>query len=602
MAKTAEIPDIAHGSGRPAHHCASLDPADVLPLVGVALYEWDLARDCVTWSGDAARLLKVAPETIATGRRYGGRIDPKGPEGRSEAITCSGQRDDGAGVTYHVEYRFLTDGPDEPDLWIEDSGVWFAGTDGRPARARGVIRAINERRARDERLIYRSDHDDLTGGLNRPRLLEELGAAIETAHANETSAAFAIVSVDNLSILNDAYGFDVADQVIAGVARRIRREMRADDAIGRLTGNKLGLVLHDCSEDDLRFATERFSRTVAAGPLPAGDGSVAVTVSIGGTDVPRHGATPGEALMHAQEALDEARLRGCGGIVLYEPSDRRDRARQQNVKTAAQIVAALNEGRLALVLQPVVAVGDYKPVFHEALCRIVLDDGSQIAAADFIETAERLGIVRLVDHRTLDLAVARLAADPDLVLSLNVSAISAYDGSWLSCLQGHLLTRRDMARRLIIEITETMTIRDMERAVAFVQAVRDLGCRVAIDDFGAGHTSFRSLRSLGADMVKIDGAFVERLSENADDQFFVATLVSLARRIGLETVAERVSKAGDARILEDLGVDYLQGYLFGREAAEDGAAAPDIQAPDSLAPDSPAPDAAAPDGIAARAR
>ena len=113
---------------------------------------------------------------------------------------------------------------------------------------------------------------------------------------------------------------------------------------------------------------------------------------------------------------------------------------------------------------------------------------------------------------------------------------------------------------------------DMARAIEFVRSVRELGCKVAIDDFGAGHTSFRNLRSLGADIVKIDGAFIERITENEDDKFFVATLVSLAQRIGLETVAERVSKDTDARILKDLGVDYLQGHLFA--AVEDAEAAP----------------------------
>lgn len=565
LAKTAEATDQSPNYGFDADAKGTLDPTTVLPLVGVAVYEWDIVGDRLIWSRDAADQLKSSPDSISTGLGYARHIDPNGPAGRYDAVTCTGQCDEGAGVSYHIEYRFITDDPREPELWIEDNGFWYAGPDGRPALARGAIRAINERRARDERLIYRSDHDDLTGGLNRPRLIEELGAAIETAERSQTTAAFAIVAVDNLAVLNDAYGFDVADEIIAGVAKRIRREMRADDAIGRLSGNKLGIVLNTCTDSDLHVAVERFSRAVGAGPISTETGSVAVTASIGGVVAPCHGSTPNEALIHAQEALDEARCRGCSGIVVYEPSAKRDAARKNNVKVAAQIVAALNEGRIALLLQPIVAAGDGKPAFHEALCRINLDDGTQIAAADFIETAERLGIVRLVDHRTLDLAVARLVETPSLVLSINVSTVSAYDGSWFARLDAHLRRHPGLAQRLIVEITETMAIRDVTRAIDFVRSVRDLGCRVAIDDFGAGHTSFRNLRTLGADIVKIDGAFVERLSENEDDQFFVATLVSLARRIGLETVAERVSKDSDARILKGLGVDYLQGHLFGLE-------------------------------------
>lgn len=562
MAKIAGLADQSTVTGACRSASELLDPTQVLPLVGVMAYDWDLATDRLIWSNTAPDLLKVPPEAIASGRGYARLIDPKGPPGRFDAVTATGQRDEGEGVAYHIEYRLLTEDPDETELWIEDNGRWYAGSDGRPARAHGVVRAVNERRARDERLIYRSDQDELTGGLNRPRLIEELAAAINTADRHHSSAAFAMVAVDNLAILNDAYGFDIADEVIAGVARRIRREMRADDCIGRLSGNKLGIVLNACSDTDLCVAIARFSRAVGAGPISTGTGSVAVTVSVGAVVLPRHGRTANDAMMHAQEALDEARVRGCAGIVVYEPSPQRDADRKHNVQVAAQIVAALNEGRIALVLQPVVAVGDRKPIFHEALCRINLDDGSQIAAGAFIETAERLGIVRLVDHRTLDLAVSRLVRDSSLVLSINVSAVSAYDGSWFGRLHAHLRRHPDIAHRMIVEITETMAIRDMERAVAFVRSVRELGCRVAIDDFGAGHTSFRNLRSLGADIVKIDGAFIERIAETEDDRFFVATLVSLARRIGLETIAEKVTTETDARILEDLGVDYLQGHLF----------------------------------------
>lgn len=539
-----------------------------LEAVGVAAYEWDIESDRLTWSSDAAALLQMPADALSTGRDYARRVDPHGPPGRFESVMSNAMRDDGDGIPYHLEYRFLTASEGQEALWIEDNGRWYAGPDGRPARAHGIVRAINERRARDERLIYRSDHDDLTGGLNRIRLIEELDAAIESARRFRSSAAFAIVAVDNLAVLNDAYGFDVADEVIAGVAGRIRKEMRGGDAIGRLSGNKVGIVLNRCSDEDLRTAVQRFARTVGSGPISTGTGSVAVTVSVGGLVVPRHGRNHTEALAHAQEALDEARLRGCAGVVVYQPSPGRDAARKHNVHVAEKIVSALNEGRIALALQPIVSVGDGAVSFQEALCRLNLEDGTQLTASNFIETAERLGIVRLVDHRALDLAVAELAKDPALTLSVNVSAASALDGGWYTLLAAHIRRRRDIAPRLIVEITETMAIRDIDRAREFVHAVRELGCRVAIDDFGAGHTSFRNLRSLGADIVKIDGTFIERISENADDRFFVATLVSLAKRIGLETVAERVASETDAEILKDLGVDYLQGNLYGVAAAD----------------------------------
>lgn len=577
----------------------------VLGAVGVVAYDWDIETDRLRWTGPLCDLLGAdtgsTAGSIDTGRAFLKLLDPAGPTGR-EGVILSEQRADvepardpagpgeshgeahgeaDSGTAYHIEYLIRCDGPDRSGegLWIEDTGRWYGDRAGRPVRAHGIMRAINDRRAREERLLYRSDHDALTGGLNRVRLIEEIDTAIEDANRYQASCGLAIAAIDTLAVLNEAYGHRTTDTVIAGVAKRIRAEMRSGDAIGRLSGNKLGIVLKRCGEDDLAVAMRRFARAVGGTPIPADTGladtglsdtgsggacSVAVTVSIGGVVLPRHGADHAAALAHAQEALDKARSGGCAGLAQYEPSPRDEAARRRNAGLAGEIVSALNAGRVALARQPVVSAETGAAAFHEALCRLRLEDGTLLAASDFIETAERLGIVRLLDARALELAVCDLREAGDRVLSVNVSALSAMDGAWFAQLSGHVRRNRGIAGRLIIELTETMAIADIDRAAAFVKSVRDLGCRVAIDDFGAGHTSFRSLRRLGADIVKIDGAFIERIAQTEDDRFFVATLVALARRIGLETVAEKVTCQADADILKSLGVDYLQGNLFGR--------------------------------------
>ncbi len=597
---------VSVGSDMAGPEAAGPDVGAVLGAVGAVAYDWDIGTDRLRWTGPLRDLLGGSIDgSIDTGRAFLKLLDPAGPTGR-EGVILSQQRTDveasgdparesiasgaaqGAadqGTAYHIEYRIRCDGPDRSGEgpWIEDTGRWYGDRAGRPVRAHGIIRVINDRRARDERLLYRSDHDALTGGLNRVRLIEEIDTAIEDASRYQASCALAIAAIDTLAVLNEAYGHQTTDTVIAGVAKRIRAEMRSGDAIGRLSGNKLGIVLKRCGEDDLVVAMRRFARAVGGTPIPAGPDSgdtgsggacsVAVTVSIGGVVMPRHGADHAAALAHAQEALDKARSGGCAGLAQYEPSPRDEVARRRNAGLAGEIVSALNAGRVALARQPVVSAKTGAAAFHEALCRLRLEDGTLLAASDFIETAERLGIVRLVDARALELAVCDLREAGDRVLSVNVSAPSAMDGAWFAQLSGHVRRNRGIAGRLIIELTETMAIADIDRAAAFVTSVRELGCRVAIDDFGAGHTSFRSLRRLGADIVKIDGAFIERIGQTEDDRFFVATLVALARRIGLETVAEKVTRQADAEILKSLGVDYLQGNLFGRaglvEASED---------------------------------
>jgi EAL domain-containing protein (putative c-di-GMP-specific phosphodiesterase class I) len=164
--------------------------------------------------------------------------------------------------------------------------------------------------------------------------------------------------------------------------------------------------------------------------------------------------------------------------------------------------------------------------------------------------------------------VAELAASPDVHLSLNVSPATTGDADWWMNLEAALRTHPGAAERLIVEITETAAIQDIDQARGFVSRVRNLGSRIAIDDFGAGYTSFRNLRKLGVDLVKIDGAFVQNILHSADDRAFVQTLIELARRLKIKTVAEWVQDEDAAAMLESWGCDYLQGRLIGSATAD----------------------------------
>ena len=190
-------------------------------------------------------------------------------------------------------------------------------------------------------------------------------------------------------------------------------------------------------------------------------------------------------------------------------------------------------------------------------------DGTLAHAHEIIPVAERVGLVRMLDHRVLELVVQDLAEASDLKASVNVSPASTTDPSWWAGLGAMLRLHPGVAERLTVEITETTAIQNIEDARGFVARVNDLGCRIAIDDFGAGYTSFRNLRKLGVDLVKIDDAFVQNMLKNDDDRAFVRALIELSRRLGLKTVAEWVQDEATAAVLAEWGCDYLQGALIG---------------------------------------
>src|SRR5690606_33051749 len=200
-----------------------------------------------------------------------------------------------------------------------------------------------------------------------------------------------------------------------------------------------------------------------------------------------------------------------------------------------------------------------QPAFHEALLRVRLPDGAEAGAAQLVPAAERTGLVEAVDHRMLELIAGRMVQEPGLRVALNISPRTLASRSWLSGLAAQLGACPGIAERLIIEITETAAVEDSGATRASLDTMKALGVFIAIDDFGAGHTSFRHLRHFPIDLLKIDGAFVQNLARSSDDRFFVRTLVDLAQHLGIATVAEWVEDEDTARLLTQWGVDYLQG-------------------------------------------
>jgi diguanylate cyclase (GGDEF)-like protein len=565
-----------------ARDCGALDPNEIFASVGEVPYGWRLDTDAVAWGPNAGDVLAVGDlASIASGRGFAQLVDPNSGQTRADAVLRASARDDGKGVPYQVQYAL--DPPGRPlgagPLWIEDTGRWFAGPDGKPLRVHGVMRVINERHERELQLAHLAQFDPLTGDMNRSRMTEVLAAAIEEAIKLRSTCGFLLAAIDNLSRINESYGFDVADEVIAAVSKRIRSQLRGKDHLGRFSGNKFGIILKNCTPDDMLVAADRLLVGVRDEVVATEAGPVAVTITVSGVTAPRHARNVREVLARAQDTLDSAKAKRRGSFLAYRPNLEREAQRKETVRATDEIITALNDRRIFLVYEPVVAIGSRQAAFYECLMRVRRADGSLLAVNEVVPLAERLGLVRLLDHRVLELVLEQLAATPALQASLNVSAASTVDPDWWAALGATLRSHTSVAERLTVEITETAAIHDIDDTRGFVARVKDLGCRIAIDDFGAGYTSFRNLRKLGVDLVKIDGAFVQNLNRSEDDRAFVHTLIDLARRLGLETVAEWVQDEEAAAILDAWGCDYIQGALVGLAST----ARPWIGAPGAVA-------------------
>jgi diguanylate cyclase (GGDEF)-like protein len=546
------------------HTLRRLTPAgaDLLATLGQASLTWTIASDTLQWSDNVAAVLTDIPQAaLSKAAEFSKLIEPMRGI-RNDAVLNSTAVDTGDGVPYQIEYG-LRAGISAPVQWIDECGRWFAGPDGKPSRAQAIVRINNERHARDEQLLKLSQDDPLTGEFNRARLTAALAEAIEEAGRFRTSFAFMLVGIDHLAAINNAFGYEVADEVIREVAKRIRARLRGGDVLGRFSGNKFGLILKNCSVDDMNVAAERFLSGVRDEVVPTRSGPVALTASIGAINALRHARTLEEAMSRTQEALDLAKARRRGSLMVWQPNIERDAQRRVNIRVTDEIVTALNERRIVMAYEPVVTADTREPAFHECLVRMRQEDGEYSLSPDIVPVAEKLGLIRLVDHRVLELVVAELAAVPHVQLSLNISPGTTMDPDWWTSIESLMQTHPGTAERLIVEITETVAIQNLDDVRGFVMRLKKLGSRIAIDDFGAGYTSFRNLRKLGVDIVKIDGAFVQNIARSADDRAFVQTLIDLAHRLGIKTVAEWVQDEESAKLLQGWGCDYIQGRLTG---------------------------------------
>lgn len=534
---------------------ALADPRSLLSSIGEVAYSWDIASDALTWGPNAQEVLGTLPEAaMCRGLAFAGLVEPGSGRSRYDAIFSSGGHDEGEGVVYRTRYAAALP---HRRMWIEDAGRWFAGSDGRPASARGVLRL--ERAVRPEELGQPSrDSGDRTA------LVERLEAELGESLAAERPVVLLVAAIDELARLNDDFGHEATDEIIGVVQERLRSVLRRRDHLMRYSSNRFAILLSGCPADQVEAAAKRFIKAVAQSAIETARGIALARLRVGAAIAPDLSRHAGSLVAAAENALSFARTGAVDSAVIA----RKRAAREPGVEQSGldvQAIAALNERRIALALQPVVRAKSRELAFHEALLRVGRsEDGLHFAPAELIPLLERRGLVRLFDHRVLELAVEMLANDPAMTLSINVSPRSLNDPEWLDAFLAATNAAKGAAERLIIEVTETATIEDPPRMVRLLGRVKDQGARIAIDDFGAGHTSLRHLRAFPIDILKLDGAFTQNLRRSTDDRFYVRTLIDLARHLMVDTVAEWVDDDLQAGMLTDWGVTYLQGYLVGK--------------------------------------
>ena len=457
------------------------DAGAALAAAGVAAYRWSIDDDVIIWSANAAAVLGREPDQVASGKSFATLLDLDSFTSRYDAVMGTGQVDNGNGVAFEIEYLLRPDGRASPvKVVVEDQGRWFAGSGGLPRLVMGTVRRINDRHRRDQQLSFLGNCDPLTGMMNRGRMAEALGEAISVAGREGTSCALVLAAINNLGVVNEAFGFEIADEVIIGMGRRLRQVVRAGDAIARFSGSKFGIILNQCDDEALEAAIKRFLDMARESVIETAKGPVWALLSVGGLIMPQQAGDANTAMARAEEALSEARRLPSDGFVIYRPSQERDRQRQNNAHYASEIVRCLREDRFLLAFQPVIARDSKTPAYHEALLRMRDSMGNIVTAGDLIPIAEKLGLVRLIDRAVVQMAIATLHRYPDARLAINISGTTATDRRWSPQITQLLEANPIIADRLVIEITETVALSDIDATRRFAEDLRALGCGVSV--------------------------------------------------------------------------------------------------------------------------
>ncbi len=428
----------------------------------------------------------------------------------------------------------------------------------------GVTRDITERKFAKAQIERLACFDPLTGLANRTLLNDRIRNGLDLAKRSNRPLALLCLDLDNFRLVNDNLGHAMGDRVLLEVAKRLKAHLGDADTLAHTSGDEFMLLLPDSDTTATLALTERLRQLVAQ-PISFGAEPLFLTASVGIAQFPDDGSTPEALISNANKALHQVKLAGRNATHFCTPGVQERSFRE--LRLTNSLHQAIRRGELSLVYQPQLELCSQRVFGAEALLRWTHGDLGPIAPAEFIPLAEASGQIAAIGSwglgRALQEAHAWTALGlPRLSVSVNISAAQFDQGDLAGQVIEQMRAEGFPADRLVLELTESVTLENPEKALAQMERLHTQGIRLAIDDFGTGYSSLSYLKRIRAHRLKIDRSFIRDLVANEDDQAIVLTIISLARSMGLRTIAEGVETLAQLAMLRRFGCDEIQGYLL----------------------------------------
>ncbi len=461
--------------------------------------------------------------------------------------------------TFSMDHRIVR--PNEAERIVHSRAEVVYNKDGWATRMVGTIHDITERKQAENKLTYLAHHDPLTGLYNRAYLLEKLQTVLKKR--NRTKGALLFVDLDNFKIVNDSLGHATGDRLLTTLSSKLQYILREEDTFARIGGDEFALLMEDTNPDEAQQVAERLLHYIGDFRYSEGGLTFAIGGSIGLAFM-EPALEAEELLARADRACYLSKARGRNRIEVYQPGQDELQCAAEEASWTTRIKDALKEKGFRLWFQPVFQVATQQINHYEVLLRMQGQDGHVVPPGAFIPAAERFGLMSQIDYWVIQEAVQYLTAHPAIHLAVNLSGKSLSDPALKDFIGLNLEQRNIDPKRLSFEITETAAVVNLEKARVFIHNLKSLGCKFALDDFGAGFSSFTYLRELPVDHLKIDGSFIRNLDQDPINQALVRAIHEMARALGKQTIAEFVENEAILNLLREIGVDYAQGYHLGR--------------------------------------
>ncbi len=419
--------------------------------------------------------------------------------------------------------------------------------------------------------VIEQSFDAMTGLMNRAGFEAQLHESWNTLGSGKQHHQLIYFDLDNLQLVNDTFGRKAGDEVIMRFARILEEDLPKSAVVSRLTGDDFCILLTHADDEAAMEHAKAIRKKGEALRYLEGTKSLQVTISIGITRFSSDSGDEGQALTSARMACESAKDHGRDRIEVYDRDNTSIVKRHDDMHLAAQIQQALDGDHFELLAQPITALtgSDDRPRF-EVLLRMPDNAGSLVPTSAFFSAAERYQMMPQIDRWVVSATLASLrehaksVAEHAALFSINLSGQSLGDDDILAFIEDEIRASGVQAESIGFEVTESAAVSNLAKAQEFIDALHDRGCHIALDDFGAGLSSFAYLKNFHVDTLKIDGSFIRDITDNRISESMVAAITQVAKVMELDTVAEYVEHDKARKLVTDLGVDFAQGHAIGK--------------------------------------